>query len=179
MSMRRNRPLTERMIRAARLDAALYEEVERDTNATGQAATVVLIVAIATAIAALIQTELVAAIVAIPSLFLGWIVWSFITYWVGKHIFATSQTRVTPGEMLRTIGFAHTPFVLNILGFVPALGVLAALVAFVWAVVAGVIAVRQAMDFDTGRAVGTVLIGALIYIIIQTILAIIGLGFGL
>ena len=38
--------LVERMIRAARLDPELYNEVERDPSATGQAFAVVLIVAV-------------------------------------------------------------------------------------------------------------------------------------
>jgi hypothetical protein len=179
MSMRRNQPITDRMIRAARLDPAVFEEVERDTGATGQAAIVVLIAGVATAIGALLGGGGIWAILAIISVFIGWIVWSFVTYWVGKTIFATTQTSVSPGEMLRTLGFAHTPFVLNVLLFIPVLGGIAGLVAWVWAIVAGVIAVRQAMDFDTGRAIGTVIVGAIIYIIIQAILAVVfGVGIG-
>ena len=44
--------LTDRMKGAAMLDVATYEEVERDEGATGQAATVVAIVAVASAIGA-------------------------------------------------------------------------------------------------------------------------------
>jgi hypothetical protein len=178
MSMRRNRPLTERMIRAARLDPALYEEVERDTSATGQAATVVLIVGVAYAIGTLLSGGGVWAILSIVSVLLGWIAWSYITYFVGTRLFATPQTRVSPGEMLRTLGFAHAPLILLVLLFIPLLGWLAAAVGGVLALIAGVIAVRQAMDFDTGRAIGTVLVGAIVYIIIQVILGLFGFGLG-
>lgn len=178
MSMRRNRPLTERMIRAVRLDSTLYEEVERDTNATGQAAIVVLIAGVAYAIGSLLGGGGILAILTVASTFLGWIAWSYITYFVGSRLFATPQTRVSPGEMLRTLGFAHTPLILLVLVFIPFLGALAALIGVVLALIAGVIAVRQAMDFDTGRAIGTVIVGAIVYIVIQIILGLLGLGFG-
>jgi hypothetical protein len=173
MSMRRNRPLTERMIRAARLDPEVYEEVERDTNATGQAATVVLIAAAAQAIAALISGSIGAAILSLIFVPLAWVVWSLITYWVGKNLFATSQTRVTPGEMLRTIGFAHTPGLLWIFTFLGILGGLIGFVVFVWMLVAGYIAVRQAMDFSGGRAIATILVGIPIYAVFLIIRSII------
>lgn len=166
---RRNRPLIERMIRAARLDANLYEEVERDTNATGQAATVVLIAAVAGGIATLLGGSIVGAMFTILGILLGWVAWSLITFWVGKTLFATSQTRVSPGEMLRTLGFAHTPAVLSVFGFIPIVGPLVAFVGFMWMVVAGVIAVRQAMDFTTGRAIGTVAVGLPAYLILAAI----------
>lgn len=169
MTMYRSRTLTDRMLRAARLDANLYEEVERDHNATGQAATVVLIAAVAGAIGGLLGGGGLGAIVGIVGTFVGWIVWSLLTYWVGSTFFATAQTRVTPGEMLRTIGFAYTPSVLLILAFVPILGALLVVIVAIWQLIAGVIAVRQAMDFTTGRAIGTVIVGWLINAIITAV----------
>lgn len=44
------RGFTDRMIAAAKLDVSLYEEVEADTDATMQAAGVVMIAAVASAI---------------------------------------------------------------------------------------------------------------------------------
>ena len=61
--------------------------------------------------------------------------------------------------MLRTIGFAQSAGVLNILAFVPILGGIVGLVVFVWLIVAGVVAIRQALDISTGQAVITALIG--------------------
>ena len=49
MAMATTQPsLVNRMMRAARLDSALYEEVEADTTATSQALTVVVLVAVST-----------------------------------------------------------------------------------------------------------------------------------
>ena len=158
--------LIARMQRAARLDVDVYEEVERDRNATGQAATVVLIAAVATGIGAFLGGGGLGAIVGIVGTFVGWIIWSLLTYWIGTTFFATKTTRVTPGEMLRTIGFAYTPGVLNILSFLPVLGLLVQLIVWLWQLIAGVIAVRQAMDFSTGRAIGTEIVGAIVQAIL-------------
>jgi len=64
-------------------------------------------------------------------------------------------------EVLRTIGFAHSPGVLNILGFIPILGGLIGLVVGIWTLVATIVAMRQALDFDTTKAVLTAIIGAI------------------
>jgi hypothetical protein len=156
--------LFERMMRAARLDSNLYEDVEADLNATSQAATVVGIVAlcgglgnaIATAMAGNTGLAVVAFIGQIAMAFIGWVAWAYITYWIGTSIF---KGQATPGELLRTVGFAQTPGVLNILAFVPILGGFVAIVAGIWALIAGIIALRQALDITTGQAVITAIIG--------------------
>jgi hypothetical protein len=160
-----------RMVRAAQFDGHLYEEVERDVDATGQAATVVAIVAIATGIGGLREGGIFGLIFGVVGALVGWVVWSAITYWVGKNIFKTHNTQVTLGEMLRTLGFAQSPGVLNILGLIPVLGALVSLIVGIWVLVLGVIAIRHAMDFSTGRAIGTALVGFIPYIIILAILA--------
>ena len=170
--------LSERMLRAARLEPGLYEEVERDINANSQALLVVVIVAVASGIGAGLArggSGFVSGLIGgILTSLLGWVVWSLVTYWVGTAIF---HGTATPGELLRTIGFAQVPGVLNIFSFVPFIGGLIGFVVFIWLLVAGVIAVRQALDFETGKAVATVLVGWLAMLIVAAILA--ALGFGL
>ena len=156
--------LLDRMMRAARLDSNLYEEVEADLNATSQAATVVGIVALCSAFGGAVRfgtsTGASAAVLAfiggLVMAFVGWIAWSYITYWIGTSLF---KGQATPGELLRTIGFAQTPGVLNILQFIPIVGGVVALVVFVWTIIAGVIALRQALDISTGKAIITAIIG--------------------
>jgi hypothetical protein len=152
------------MMRAARLDSTLYEEVEADLNATSQAATVVGIVAlcsglgqgIALAMAGQTGQAVLGFVGGILMSFVGWIAWSYITYWIGTSMF---KGQATPGELLRTIGFAQTPGVLNILAFIPFLGGLVGLVVFVWLLIAGVVALRQALDISTGQAIITAIVG--------------------
>lgn len=159
--------LVQRMIGAAMLNVATYEEVEADRSATGQAAVVVGIVAVATAIGAI--GEGTGGIIAgLISAFVGWLVWSALTYVVGTRLFGGTADM---GEMLRTIGFAQAPGVLNVLGIIPVLGGLVRFVVFLWILAAAVVAIRQALDFSTGKAVGTALIGALAYFVIMAVLA--------
>jgi len=175
--------LFERMVRAARLEVGLYEEVEHDLSATQQALLVVILVALANLLAAIIGSVFVSsgaghlvrgALGGVLAALVGWVVWSYVTYFVGTRLFSGVAT---PGELLRTIGFAQSPGVLNVFTFIPLLGGLVALVVAIWMLIAGVIAVRQALDFDTSRAVFTVIVGWLVMLVFWGILALLGLGF--
>lgn len=150
------RSIVDRMRGAAMLDVPTYEEVEADTTATGQAATVVAISAVAQAIGAVglfgVRGIFPALIVALIS----WLLWSGITYLIGDKLLGGTATW---GELLRTIGFAQTPGILAVLGFIPVLGPLVVFVVWVWILVAGIIAIRQALDFGTGKAVLTAVLG--------------------
>jgi hypothetical protein len=174
--------LVQRMIRAARLEPDLYEEVEADQTATTQALIVVVIVAVASGIGALLSVILGGApdrspigafIGPIISSLLGWLVWSYVTYFIGTRLFAG---QATPGEMLRTIGFAQSPGVLNVLAFIPVLGAIISIVTIIWLLIAGVVAVRQALDFDTGKAILTTIAGWLALAAITFALALLGFG---
>ena len=81
------------------------------------------------------------------------------------------------------VGFAYTPGVLSIFSFVPFIGNLFPIVAFVWTLAAVTMAVRQALDFEsTGRAILVVLIAAVIgfipWIIVVGIQALVLAGTG-
>lgn len=155
------RSLTDRMIGAATLDVNTYEDVEHDETATSQAALVVAITAVTQAIGAAAgqghagRNFIATVIVALISWWLG----AGITYWVGTRLFGGTATW---GEVARTIGFAQSPAVLAVLGIIPGLGRLVLFVVWVWVLVASVIAIRQALDFDTGKAVLTALVGWLV-----------------
>lgn len=148
----------ERMLRAAKLDRAVYEEVEHDRTATGQAGAVVVLVSIATGIGLTagvggIILGLVAGIVA-------WALWAALIYWIGTKLLPEPGTRADWGELARTLGFASTPGVLRVLGVIPMLGELVFVVTGIWMLVATVVAVRQALDYESlPRAVGVCFIG--------------------
>ena len=105
------RSMTQRMIGAAKLDIDVYEEVEADTSATGQAAGVVAIVALCSALGGIaggaqgVFGGLIAAL-------LGWALWAGITYLIGDKLLGGTATW---GELLRTLGFAQAPGVLFLL----------------------------------------------------------------
>lgn len=164
---------TERMIGAATLDVPTYEEVEHDLTATGQAAAVVGLAAVAGAIGA-VGAGSTGMIGAVVSAFVGWILWSFATLFIGTRVFKGTADM---GEMLRTIGFAQAAGILMILGIIPILGWLARPAATIWMLVCGIVAIRQALDFDTGKAVGTALIGWLLFAALSFLVS--ALTFGL
>jgi hypothetical protein len=156
------RSFTERMMGAALLDVSVYEEVEADSNATLQAAGVVAMVAVASAIGG-INAGPRGIIGGLLGAIIGWVLWAGVTYLIGDKLLGGTATW---GELLRTLGFAQAPGVLLVLAFIPLLGGLLALVVWIWRLVAGVIAIRQALDFDTGRAILTAVLGIIPYAII-------------
>ena len=158
------RALFERMKAAATLDVSVYEEVEADSSATGQAALVVVLAAIASAIGSVNENAIGALIGAL----VGWAVWAAVTYFIGATLFKGTASW---GELLRTLGFAQSPGLLYVVGIIPVLGALAKLVIGIWVLVAGIIAIRQALDISTGKAVATALLGWLLLMILMAVFA--------
>ncbi len=159
---------TERMVGAATLNIATYEEVEHDQTATGQAAGVVALVAIASAIGSFGLGGLYGSVGQLISAFVGWVVWSAVTLLIGTKVFGGTADM---GEMLRTLGFAQSVGVIKVLGIVPFLGWIAGLAAGIWMLVCGVVAIRQALDFTTGKAIGTVILGWLAMMALAAVVA--------
>jgi len=161
--------LQNRMIRAAKLDVQLYEEVEADQGAMVQAMTVVILSALAAGIGSA-NVGLLGMVISMIGALIGWYVWAFLTYFIGTKLLAEPQTRANHRELLRTIGFSSAPGLIRVLGIIPGLRTLLFFVAGIWMLVAMVIAVRQALDYtSTGRAVGVCAIGWVVQILIITV----------
>jgi hypothetical protein len=180
-----NPSLTDRMIRAARLDIGLYNEVEADLNATNQALTVVVVTAIAGGLGSAIGQAIAGRpngvvgglIGGVLTELIGWAVWSYVMYLVGTRVFHGTATY---GELLRTLGFAYSPGVLLILRFIPVLGGLITAVVGVWRIVAGFIAIREALDLDNGNTLATIVVGIIGYLVVLFIIGaiLVALGVG-
>ena len=152
-----------RMVRAAKLDANLYEEVEADKQAMGQAMGVVVLASLAAGIGSVGTTGISGLLLGTVAALAGWFIWALITFYVGTKLLPEPQTEADYGELLRTTGFSSSPGVLRILGVVPLLGSIVFVVCGIWMLVAMIIAVRQALDYkSTWRAVGVCFIGWLI-----------------
>jgi len=150
----------DRIIRAAKLDVHLYEEVEADKGAMGQAMAVVILSSIAGGIGTPARLGLGGILIGTIAALVAWYIWAFLTYFIGTKLFPEPQTKADVGELLRTIGFSSSPGLIRVLGIIPFLRGLVFLVAGVWMLVAMVIAVRQALDYQsTLRAVGVCIIG--------------------
>jgi hypothetical protein len=172
--------MIEKMIGAARLNTGVYNQVEADQSETTNALLVVIIVAIASGIGVLGQgTAGIGGLIGgIVMSVLGWAVWSFVVYFVGTRVY---NAPATVGELLRTLGYAQSPGVLNVLGFIPGLGALIAFIVAIWVLVASFIAAREALDLDNTKTAITVVLGFIANVIIAAILGTIfgGIGIGL
>ena len=156
-----NSVFVNRIIRACKLDVSLYEEVEADKSATIQAALVVVLSSLAAGVGAIslgASNFLMAPVLSLIS----WYIWAYLIYFIGAKLFPEPNTKADHGQLLRTIGFSSAPGLIRIFGFTPELMSITFLGAGVWMLVAMVIAVRQALDYQsTWRAVGVVVIVAL------------------
>lgn len=161
----------DRILRAARLDPQLYEEVEADQEALGQAMGIVLLSSAAAGIGSLGSGGMGVILIGAIGALIGWYLWAYLTYFIGTKFFPEPQTQANIGELLRTIGFSSSPGLIRILGIIPGLRGIVFFIASIWMLVAMVIAVRQALDYtSTLRAVGVCLIGWIIQLLISVIL---------
>ena len=157
---------TDRMIGAARLDPQIYEEVEADQTAMGQAMAVVVLAGVAAGIGAA-RGGLGAGVIGGLAALVGWFIWAGLTYYIGAKVMPEPQTQADLGQLLRTIGFSAAPGFLKVLGILPVLGGILVFLASVWQLAAMVIAVRHALDYSsTGRAALVCLIGFIIYMVV-------------
>ncbi len=144
------------------LDKELYAKVEHDSAYTTEALWVVVV---ANALSAAgvwftLRGGLLGALIGgIVGGIVGWLVWAGITYWVGTRFF---EGTADYGEMLRVLGYAQAP---RALGIIPFLG----FVAVVWTLIASVVAVREGLDFSLGKAIGTVIVGWLVMVVLTFI----------
>lgn len=170
--------LIQRMIGAAKLDVQTYETVEHDTAATGQAAAVVVLSALAAGIGSLGEAGFGGLIFGTLAALIGWALWAGIIYLVGAKFLAEDQTEADMGQVLRTLGFAQSPGLIRVFAFIPGIGPLLYLVAAIWMLIAMVVAVRQALDYEsTGRAVAVVVLGFVAYVLVfAAVIAMMGGG---
>ncbi len=165
------------MIRAAKLDVHLYEEVEADDKATSHALGVVALAAIAAGVGTK-GGSLAGILIGSVAALVSWYLWAFITYWIGTKILPEPETHATHGELLRTMGFSASPGLLRVFGVIPMLREVIFLIAGVWMLVATIIAVRSALDYkSTWRAAGVTVIGWIIQAFgLALLLTLLGMG---
>lgn len=171
-----------RVIRAARLDVSLYNEVEADTSLDREALIVVVLAATLSGIGSFISGLLGASIGgALLGLVwgviwgvIGYFIWAYLTWFIGTRLFGGTAD---PGELRRTLGYAYGPQALGILNAIPCVGWIGGLIGAIWSLVCGIIAVREALDTNTGNAVVTVIIGWLVIFVVGLLVsAFLGLG---
>ena len=164
--------MVDRMVRAAKLDPQLYEEVEADKAALGQAMGVVVLASVAGGVGGGGLGGLSGFFIGTVGSLIGWFIWAGLTYLIGTRLLPEPETRADFGELLRTIGFSSSPGLIRVLGLVPGLTGIVFLISGIWMLVAMIIAVRQALDYrSTLRAVGVCVIGWIVQVVVFVLLA--------
>ena len=157
----------DRMLRAAKFDVNLYEEVEANKDTMRQAMGVVILSSLAAGVGSIGTLGLGGILLGTLAALGGWYIWAWLTYFIGTRFLAEPQTEADLGQLLRTIGFSSSPGLIRVLGIIPGLGTVVFAVASIWMLVTMVIAVRQALDYtSTLRAVGVCVIGWIIQTVI-------------
>ena len=153
-----NSVFVNRIIRACKLDAKLYEEVEADKSATLQAALVVVLSSLAAGVGALslgASNFLMAPILSLVS----WYIWAYLIYFIGAKLFPEPGTKSDHGELLRTIGFSSAPGLIRAFGITPELMTVTFIGSAFWMLACMVVAVKAALDYDSlWKAFGVVVV---------------------
>jgi hypothetical protein len=152
----------QRLVGAALLDASVYEEVEADASATAQACVTVIMSSVAAGVGIGAFGSRTLPTIAFWSVMalLAWAAWALVTFELGSRIMPQPQTRSSIGELLRTLGFASAPGCLRVFGAVPGATIPVFAVTAVWMLAAMVVAIRQALDYQsTARAVAVCVVG--------------------
>jgi hypothetical protein len=156
----------ENIIGVFKLDIPTFERIEKDTTQTGPAALIVIVVALLSGLGnGFFNTfsdrpffnGFIGALIAV---LLGWLLWSFLTWFVGTRLF---NGQADLGEMLRVIGYAYVPQVLSI---IPCVG---GIIGLIWTIAAGFVAIRQGLDLDNTKTLLTIGIGLLAYLALMAI----------
>jgi hypothetical protein len=147
-----------RIYRSIKIDPDLYDEVQKDKNATLSAAIVVVMSSLAAGFAAK-QIGATSFILAPILSLLNWFIWAYILYFVGVKLFPDPKTKTTHVALLRAIGFSSAPGIIRALSFNPELMTVTFIGSALWMLVCMVVAVKQTLSFKSlWKALGVVLI---------------------
>jgi hypothetical protein len=160
-----------RLFRAAKLDAGLYEEVIADPKTMFQAMMAVFVYSAASAYGGFGRAGTAGINIGMITTLIGWYIWAFSTYFVGARLLPEAETKGDRKAMLRAMGFASSPGLIRMLGLIPGFTGVTLLIASVWVFVATVVAIKQAMNYQSiYRAVGVCMIGWIIGAIFQVLM---------
>jgi ABC-type uncharacterized transport system permease subunit len=185
MTQGQERPITRhkiqelgsRILHTARFDTETLRDLKEDKTATGQAIAVLLLVGLSYGIGFSIFTGLQSHSLSPNQLISGTIanmiftdfaafIWSATVFLVGTKLF---QGKTGYWQLARPLFFSTAPGILFILIAIPFSPIIitAAVIASAWIVSAEFVALKNAMGFNTQRALLTSIVGLLILAFIQ------------
>ena len=147
-----------RVFRSIKIDPEVFNEVQKDKNATISAAIVVVLSSSAAGIGAI---SLGASNFMLAPFFslISWFVWAYIVYFVGVKLFPDTKTKTTQFALLRAIGFSSAPGIIRIFGFNEDLMTVTFIGAAFWMLACMIVAVRETLNYKSlWKALGVVII---------------------
>jgi len=143
-----------RMVRAAKLDASLFEEIINDPSTQGQSVWVVAVFAMATGYGMFSRAGVTAVNSCLVTTFFAWYFWAFTLYFVSTYLFRNTVTKTDRKTILRVVAFASAPGVLRLLGVIPLTSGILFIVTSVWIIAASVIGIKMAFKIShTGKVI--------------------------
>jgi hypothetical protein len=147
-----------RIYRSVKIDPGVFDEVQKDKNATVAAGVVVVLSSLAAGVAAS-HLGAVNFYLAPALSLITWFVWAYIVYFVGVKLFPDSKTKTTHQALLRSIGFSSAPGMIRVLGFNENLMTVMFIGSAFWMMACMVVAVKQTLNYKSlWKALGVVII---------------------
>jgi hypothetical protein len=147
-----------RIYRSIKIDPGVFDEVQKDKNATVAAGVVVVLSSLAAGVAAS-HLGAVNFYLAPALSLITWFVWAYIVYFVGVKLFPDSKTKTTHQALLRSIGFSSAPGMIRVLGFNENLMTVMFIGSAFWMIACMVVAVKQTLNYKSlWKALGVVII---------------------
>jgi len=156
--------MLEQIVRAAILDGRIYRDLGESPEVLFRAMGIVLLAALAFGLGMRNEAvlgygdddQILKIFVAASSVFLGWVLWSFVSFVIGRMMRSTATYRQT----LRALGIAFAPGVLLVFFGVPSvIGPIVVTIAKFWLLAAGLIAVSETHNFGPIKAFVPTIIG--------------------
>lgn len=147
--------LFSRMLRAARLDLSLFDEIIDDPKTQGHAYWVVAIMAMATGYGMFSRTGSMSVNIGLATTLVAWYLWAFTIYYLGKtFLFRDAPVQPDRKTVMRVVGFAQAPGLLRLLGVIPQMTVLVFLLTAAWIIVICVLGMQKAYQTPHFAKVG-------------------------
>lgn len=101
--------------------------------------------------------------------YVAWLMWALVTWLIGEYVFKGDAGF---GEMGRIIGFSMSPRVISAFGFlpIPGLGIIAGLIGWGWAIIAGFIGIRQGLELSNGKTIFTIVLSMIAIFLVNQFL---------
>jgi mannose/fructose/N-acetylgalactosamine-specific phosphotransferase system component IID len=88
-----------RMLRAAKLDVNLYEEVAVDSDSLNQSILIIILSSLAAGIGGITTGGILLFIFGTIVVLISWLLWAYLTFIIGTKLLHTKETRVDWGDI--------------------------------------------------------------------------------